>query len=147
MTRSGGYSWHDYVDVVRAELQLLRAWWLVRTQAPGTLVAPLRPRPGTTSGMQGLVDRFGRAVDRASRRGPYRGTCLVRSIALRRMLSRAGVTATAVRVGVRWHEGRFAAHAWVEVAGLPVGADGSVSGLFDVVDDLDVVEDLYAVRA
>lgn len=57
------------------------------------------------------------AVDRAGRRIPG-GTCLARSLALTRMLRSRGVAAE-MKIGVKTADG-FHAHAWVEVAGVPI---------------------------
>ena len=57
------------------------------------------------------------AVDRAGRHIPG-GTCLVRSLALTRLLRSRGIAAE-LRIGVKTADG-FHAHAWVEVAGVPI---------------------------
>lgn len=57
------------------------------------------------------------AVDRAGRRMPG-GTCLARSLALTRMLRTRGIPAE-MKIGVKTEDG-FHAHAWVEVAGVPI---------------------------
>jgi hypothetical protein len=57
------------------------------------------------------------AVDRAGRHIPG-GTCLARSLALTRMLRARGVRAE-TKIGVKTADG-FHAHAWVEVAGVPI---------------------------
>ena len=58
-----------------------------------------------------------RAADRAGRHMPG-GTCLARSLALTRMLRARGVAAE-TKIGVKTDDG-FHAHAWVEVAGVPI---------------------------
>jgi len=57
------------------------------------------------------------AVDRAGRHLPG-GNCLARSLALTRMLRTRGVAAQ-TKIGVKTANG-FHAHAWVEVAGVPI---------------------------
>jgi transglutaminase-like putative cysteine protease len=57
------------------------------------------------------------AVDRAGRHLPG-GNCLARSLALTRMLRTRGVAAE-TKIGVKTANG-FHAHAWVEVAGVPI---------------------------
>ena len=54
-----------------------------------------------------------RAVDRAQALWPLPVACLQRALVLQIMLGRQGV-ASAVRVGSRFVDGEFAAHAWVE---------------------------------
>ncbi len=58
------------------------------------------------------------AVQRAARVLP-RATCLPQSLALARMLRKKGVAAN-VRIGVKAGSG-FAAHAWIEIDGRPLG--------------------------
>lgn len=61
----------------------------------------------------GFPERARLALDRACRVLGI-GTCLSRSLALRRLLASAGVDAV-VRIGTRREDRRFAAHAWVEI--------------------------------
>jgi len=63
--------------------------------------------------------RIAALIDIASRYGPYRATCLTRSLLLGWMLERRGV-ASRLRIGVRLIEGAFQAHAWIECARVPV---------------------------
>lgn len=74
----------------------------------------------------GFPDRAGLALDRA-RKLLGVGSCLSRSLALRRVLASAGIAA-AVRIGTRRDGGNLAAHAWVELAGRPLGTDAGVPG-------------------
>lgn len=60
----------------------------------------------------GYAARTGLALDRACRLLGI-GTCLSRSLALRRLLASVGIDAV-VRIGTRREGGRLAAHAWVE---------------------------------
>lgn len=53
--------------------------------------------------------------------GPYRGTCLSRSLALWWLLRRRGIE-TELRFGVRRQHNRIQAHAWVECQGRPLNA-------------------------
>lgn len=61
-----------------------------------------------------------RSVALASRHGLVAGTCLSRSLTLMRLLARRGI-AGRLRVGVKLGNGALDAHAWVEVAGVPLG--------------------------
>jgi len=63
------------------------------------------------------IDRWALAVDRAASYGPIRAKCLVRAMALQRLLSVRGIRGSEVQIGVRWRDGRFAAHAWVVYRG------------------------------
>ena len=57
--------------------------------------------------------RIAHLVSIAARHGPYRATCLRRSLALWWLLRRRGIPAE-IRIGVRKDQGKLDAHAWVE---------------------------------
>lgn len=61
-----------------------------------------------------------RMVLAAARRTPFKVTCLERSLALWSLLARQRIPAQ-LRIGVRKDGEKFAAHAWVEHAGVAVG--------------------------
>ena len=61
-----------------------------------------------------------RMVLAAARRSPVKVTCLERSLALWSLLARQRIAAQ-LRIGVRKDGEKFAAHAWVEHAGVAVG--------------------------
>ena len=66
------------------------------------------------------VERLAWAVAAASRRLPFRSTCLVESVAVDAMMRRRGY-ASEIRFGVRPPEaGVLAGHAWVECDGAVV---------------------------
>jgi hypothetical protein len=65
--------------------------------------------------------RLARAVDRAARYGIFRPRCLVRAVALSNLLEGHGIRDHTIRIGVRWNEDAFVAHAWVECAGCVLG--------------------------
>jgi len=112
-------------DLVRAQLALLRAQLAVWTRPHGRLVRPDREPAGVPDESAYVTARrLASAVSLASRRGVFRPNCLVRSLALSRMLERAQVPGWHVRIGVREQTGRFEAHAWVEL-GTEVLADSS----------------------
>ena len=69
---------------------------------------------------------IGRAVQGAARWSPARPRCLARSLVLCRLLRRRGI-AGVLRIGVASPGRDFEAHAWVEVAGQPVG--DSIAGV------------------
>lgn len=62
------------------------------------------------------VARHSRLMFLFHRQLPFTGNCLARSLALWYLLQRRGVP-TEVRFGVRKHEGKISAHAWVEYDG------------------------------
>ena len=96
----------------------------------GTEIAVHGAATGTISGARlQAAGRWVSALKRAERYGPWRGACLVRSLALHRLLERGGVPGSVVRVGVRLggdSNPAFEAHAWVEVQGVVVGDRPSV---------------------
>lgn len=62
---------------------------------------------------------LGVAVNRAANHVLGPANCLTRSMLLRWLLRRYG-TPSELRIGVRFEQGKLAAHAWVEKDGIPV---------------------------
>ena len=75
------------------------------------------------------VVAIGNLVNIAGRHAPCPVTCLTRSLLLDWTLRRRGV-ASQLRIGVRLSQGELDAHAWVEVAGVPVNDRPDVSEQF-----------------
>jgi hypothetical protein len=119
VARLAALPWRDRVTLAAAFAALvlaeagLRFLGLPRTRR---LLAPRRraavPPPAE---IERLV-RLGAAACSAV----YPAGCLPRSLVLERLLARRGA-APELRVGVRREAGELQAHAWVEVAGRPVG--------------------------
>lgn len=87
----------------------------VRSTLAGDQQLPARtPEPRELAQAQ----RLGAAVARTLALAPGDTRCLTRSLVLSRMLSRRGLTPKLV-IGVRTAP-EFLAHAWVELAGVPV---------------------------
>jgi Transglutaminase-like superfamily len=83
------------------------------------------------------ISRVVRLVQIAARRGPLKSACLVRSLVLIRALSEIGVESS-LRIGVnRTDDGGFAAHAWVEIDGVPVNDKPDIRSLFATFERLD----------
>jgi len=80
------------------------------------------------------------AVTRAAAYGIFRPQCLVRSMAIQRMLRRRGITTSRINVGVRMRNGRFEAHAWVELDGVVIGDSREHVQTFTRMTDLRLVE-------
>jgi hypothetical protein len=81
------------------------------------------PVAGTNSGSTSIpVDRLGSLVAAAANNGPFRASCLPRSLLLGWLLQRQGVK-TQLRFGVRKSGAGLEAHAWVEHQGRAL-ADG-----------------------
>jgi hypothetical protein len=125
-------SWREWRDLLSAQVALLVAQVRVRTKAQGELVEPEADRArderaAPTAAQQDEAKRVALAVSRAAAFGVFRPACLVRSIALCRLLERRGIPGGRVEVGVIMRDGRFVAHAWVTLAGQVLSDDpGSV---------------------
>jgi hypothetical protein len=83
----------------------------------------------------------GLAVNRAANHVLGTGSCLTRSLLLRWLLRFYG-TPSDLRVGVRVNQGKFAAHAWVEMDGIPVNDQPEAVADF-VAFDQPVSPDLF----
>lgn len=110
--------------------------------AGGAPASPDGERPGSGEG-GGIGEgdeagRVARSVARACRLVPWDPSCLVRALALERLLRRRGLEAARVRVGVRREGGDFAAHAWVEHRGEVVGDAPDHVRDYRPLPDLDV---------
>ena len=101
-----------------AQLELLRAWWLVRRRTLGDLLRSDDEGDGVAVSAPGteleMIPFSARAVTlaivRASSYGLFEPTCLVRALALRRLLVARGHVGSEIRVGVRKEAGMFAPH-------------------------------------
>jgi len=104
---------------------LLRPFGRVR----GWAAAPVRKNPGIHDPAL-LAARVGRAVAAASACVPGGRNCLVRAIAVQRMLSGLGLPSE-LRIGAsKSPAGQLAAHAWVECVGEIVIGGAFESGRF-----------------
>jgi hypothetical protein len=104
-----------------------RARWLLRGRDFPAVLAAIRVFPPDTqeerahvvrSGERRAGIRLGRVVGRALGALPFDSRCLIRSLVLTRLLARRGIASVFV-IGVR-SAPDFAAHAWVELDGLPL---------------------------
>lgn len=79
--------------------------------------SPLRisPAPGWNPRAWNIM----RLMRAAARRGPVHGNCLSQSLTLWALLRDAGIESE-LRIGVRKDQGKLLAHAWVELAGVPL---------------------------
>jgi hypothetical protein len=113
-------------ELVVAQGFLLTALWTVRRRAKGDLLRPV-PVAEASAGAtdEQRLARVAVAVDRVSRHGLFRPTCLVRAIALERLVRRAHAGHAVVRVGVLKGGREFFAHAWIEIDGRVVGDEPS----------------------
>jgi hypothetical protein len=132
----------DWAELAEAQLMLARAQLVVFTRPRGGLIdggapeAAAVPAPLASSD---VARRLGVAVSRAARFGVFRPRCLVRSLALQRMIERRGIEGSRIRIGVR-REGergeRLSAHAWVEYGDLVLGDHDAHVGSFTRLADV-----------
>lgn len=116
----------EWRDMLSAQLALLIAQLRVWTLAQGRLTTPSGdPAPPVSPSVAEIpkARNLALAVSRAATFGVFRPACLVRSVALCRLMERRGIHHGIVRVGVVMRGGRFHAHAWVEYAGEVLGDD------------------------
>lgn len=109
----------------------LRVMGLSRVQA-----LTMRSKPRASNVAESAEPRLlASLVKTASRHTIGRSTCLTRSLCLVWLLQRRGVP-NALRIGVQLSDGQLAAHAWVEVDGVPVNDDPEIGARFHPFGDL-----------
>jgi hypothetical protein len=118
----------EVAGLLRAQAMLLRARLLLLTRRRGGLLdtaaastAPPDPVSPASPEDAARARRLAEDVERASRGGLFRPTCLVRAMALHALLEASHVRGSRIRIGVRWSGSEFAAHAWVEHGGRVLG--------------------------
>lgn len=131
----------EFADLVLAQWWLLAALWAVRRRPRGEL---LRPVHAATAGGRGprddaRLERLAVAVDRVSRFGLFRPTCLVRAVALESQIRRANAGPAVVRVGVAQVAGELLAHAWIELEGQVIGDEPSHVRRFTPLHDFSAL--------
>jgi len=128
-------------DIWRAQMELVAAGRIVKTQPVGELVAVSeRCQARTPRHDPELSRRLAWSVVQAARFGFYRPSCLVRSVAIQRMLDKQDLDVGQIRIGVRLTEGEFLAHAWVEQDGRILGDTWRHVRQFDPVTDMRLVK-------
>lgn len=137
----------EWVDLLQAQAALLAAQVLVWTRPTGRLVSHAGLADAVTAANASVepavMDRaqqLGLAVSRAGDYGVFRPLCLVRAVALHRMLEGHRIRGSRIRIGVRMRRGRFGAHAWVEYAGRVIGDDADHVGSFAELADVHLVD-------
>lgn len=135
----------EWGELGQAQLALLAAQVLVWTRPTGRLVSSAgsgssrREAPPAPAALA-RAHRLGLAVSRAGDYGVFRPLCLVRAVALNRLLERHGIHGSRIRIGVRMHKGRFGAHAWVEYGGCVVGDSTAHVASFAELTDVQLVD-------
>ena len=124
----------ELFDFAWAQAELLRAQVIIWRRPIGRLIAGSRSEAEpeievATRVAEQRATTLAMAVDRAARRGVFRPKCLVRSMALHRMLERSGIVGSVIRIGVRREGDALHAHAWVECMGITlIDSPSAVAG-------------------
>jgi hypothetical protein len=131
----------DWRLLFRAQFALLRSQLDVWTRTEGGLVKPEGSQPVVDPRLADVSRARQRAlaINRAGLYGVFRPQCLVRSLALQRMLERDGIVGSTVRVGVQLRNGAFVAHAWVEYAGEALGEDTQSLRRFATLENVSLI--------
>lgn len=130
----------DFGELLVAQAYLVQALWTVRRRPKGSLLRRVeRSAADEAPQREDRLSRLVVAVDRAARYGVFRPTCLVRAVALERMIVRSGVGTAVVRVGVLRGNDQFLAHAWIELAGRVIGDEASRVGRFTPLQDFSAL--------
>lgn len=126
-------------------LALMEAWWMLLFFHLGLLWmsyerliisthAKSETNPDATNALV-IAQNVQRLVGFASRLHPIRMTCLVRSLALKKMLSKRNIHAH-IKIGAQKIQNTMYAHAWVEVIGRPIGEADDVAQKFSVFESV-----------
>jgi hypothetical protein len=144
LARQSSTEWSDLLEAQRA---LVVAQLLVWTRPVGRFVENVQH---SAPGIQEPIARHSitwrealrtaQAVRRVADHGLLRPKCLVRAVALSRMLEQRGISGSRVRIGVRRIDGEFEAHAWVELGQRVLGDDERHVSSFAQLLDVKVVE-------
>ena len=132
----------EWTDLLSAQLALIQTEWRVKRAPVGGLAVRDASAGSAPAGDAARARELARAVARAADHGVFRPYCLVRALTLQGMLRANGVQGSAVRVGVRRANGKFAAHAWVVWREEILGDVPEHVAQFEEVDDLRVVADM-----
>lgn len=131
----------EFADLVLAQWWLLAALWIVRRRPRGELLRPVHVAAAGGGGHRddARLERLAVAVDRVSRFGLFRPTCLVRAVALEGQIRRANAGPAVVRVGVAQVAGELLAHAWIELEGQVIGDEPSHVRRFTPLHDFSAL--------
>lgn len=148
LRRLARLSARDWLDIAEAQFELLVAKIIVATRRTGELVsrAPLdpfgdsAPAVAPAANLDPRPEQLALAIGRAAENGVFRPLCLVRAVALKRLLDRHGFQGSIVKIGVRMNRGRFAAHAWVAYGDQILGDQEWHVKSFAELDEVSVME-------
>lgn len=131
----------EAVVVAEAQLSLLACQFAKWSRPTGTLLRRAVDAPVDNRRVDlRTAMLIGWAVSRTAEHGLFRPRCLVRSLAIQRMLRRRGLSPGELRIGVRMQHGRLLAHAWIELGGRIVGDLPQHVRTFAPAADLRLVE-------
>jgi hypothetical protein len=144
--RLGAVRGGDWRYVAEGQAALLWARALVWRRPEGELTARGRgdaraaaASVPATAEERALARRLALGVRRAAAYGVFRPLCLVRAVAINGLMERHGIVGSEVRVGVKWVDGKFEAHAWVEYAGDVLGDEEHHVRAFAELEELRMV--------
>jgi hypothetical protein len=149
LRRLARLSAREWLDLAEAQLKLLVAQFIVATRRTGQLVSRAALDPfgddhaaASTAAPHADLrpEQLALAIGRAAEHGVFRPLCLVRAVALKRMLDRHGYDGGIVKIGVRMNRGRFAAHAWVAYNSQILGDQEWHVRSFAELDEINVME-------
>lgn len=129
----------EWRDLLRAQAALIVSQGIVWTRARGSLVSVSGLASTEPLAADHRARQLGVAVHRVASYGPLRASCLVRAIALMRLLEHSGIHGGRVCVGGRLERGTFVAHAWVEYGSLVLGDGPSHVRSFDRIGEVNVL--------
>jgi len=154
VTRLARQSSAEWSDLFAAQKALIVAQLLVWTRPVGRFVEDAQ---NSSPGVQEPIRRNSKtwrealriavALRRVADHGLVRPRCLVRSVALSRMLEQRGIEGSRVRVGVRRIDGEFSAHAWVELGQHVLGDDARNVSSFAQLLGVSVVKKQVTKRS
>ncbi len=147
IARFAPHSAGEWIALIEAQKALVVAQFLVWTRPLGGLVEDAQH---LSPGLQEPIARYSTtwrdalriavSVRRAADHGLLRPKCLVRAVALSRLLEQHGIEGSRVRIGVRRLNGVFSAHAWVELGQRVLGDDAGHVSSFAQLLDIKVVD-------
>jgi hypothetical protein len=146
LTRAARQTPADWSDLIEAQFAIIEAQLLIWTRPVGRFVsdAPTgspdnrEPLSGRSPEWRDAF-RSARAVRMAADHGVLRPKCLVRAVALSRMLEKRGIRGSRVRVGVQQENGEFKAHAWVQLGQRVLGDDARHVATFARLLDVQAI--------
>ena len=101
----------------------LRLWGFGRTRAAISRWTSRYPKRAPSARDLQTAESLAELAKVAGRRAPLAATCLPQALAVHAVLRRRGLDPE-LKIGVRKGEAGFEAHAWVELAGLPLAQPG-----------------------